>query len=164
MASRLFPVVARPHRLDVIYFTSLQATGPPAWLVLPLVFVVVALVLAGPAEIVGRCFADLHAADGVPLGPGRLAGRHQRLHGAVVPVGAAGRVGRASWPLAFVLLVPNLKRVLAIAAGAALVGVLLVETMAAGTSWSPYYKITTEDRRPATRLTSTSRSTASRTS
>ena len=34
-----------------------QATGPPAWLVLPVVFVVVALVLAGPAEIVGRCFA-----------------------------------------------------------------------------------------------------------
>src|SRR3954466_15826211 len=56
---RLFPVTLDRTGSDVIYFTSLQATGPPAWLVLPLVFVAVALVIAGPAEIVGRCFADL---------------------------------------------------------------------------------------------------------
>ena len=55
----LFPVSLNRTGSDVIYFTSLQATGPPAWLVLPVVFVVVALVIAGPAEIVGRCFADL---------------------------------------------------------------------------------------------------------
>ena len=54
-----FPVTLDRTGNDVIYFTSLQARGPPAWLVLPLVFVVVALVIAGPAEIVGRCFADL---------------------------------------------------------------------------------------------------------
>ena len=47
--------------------------------------------------------------------------------------------------IAFVLLVPNLKRVLAIAAGTALVATLLVESTAADTSWSPYYKITTEN-------------------
>ena len=42
------------------------------------------------------------------------------------------------------LLVPT-KRVLSIAGGAVVIGLLLVESMAAGTSWSPYYKITTKD-------------------
>ena len=36
---RLFPVTLDRTGSDVIYFTSLQATGPPAWLVLPVVFV-----------------------------------------------------------------------------------------------------------------------------
>jgi SAM-dependent methyltransferase len=47
--------------------------------------------------------------------------------------------------LVFVLLVPNLKRVLATAAGVLVVGTLLVESTAAGTSWSPYYKVTTKE-------------------
>ena len=91
---RLWPVSVDRTGSDVIYFTSLTANGPPAWVVLPTVFVVVALVIAGPAEIVGRCFADLTPLDRIPLGPHRLAGRHQPVRGAVVRVGAAGRVGR----------------------------------------------------------------------
>jgi SAM-dependent methyltransferase len=47
--------------------------------------------------------------------------------------------------VAFVLLVPDLKRVVAVAAGVLVVGTLLVESTAAGTSWSPYYKVTTRD-------------------
>src|SRR6188768_3376706 len=35
---RLFPVTLDRTGSDVIYFTSLQATGPPAWLMLPFVF------------------------------------------------------------------------------------------------------------------------------
>ena len=54
-----FPVTIDRTGSDVIYFTSLEASGPPAWLVLPLIFVLVAVVLAGPAEVVGRCFAKL---------------------------------------------------------------------------------------------------------
>ena len=38
------------------------------------------------------------AADGVPLGPGRLARRHRRVHRAVVPLGAAGGLGRRRRP------------------------------------------------------------------
>ena len=141
---RQWPVSLDRTGSDVIYFTSLQATGPPAWLVLPAVFVVVALVLAGPAEIVGRCFADL-----TPLTAYRWD-----LVGSLVGIGgftvlsflwAPPVVWGVIVALAFVLLVPNLKRVLSIAAGAVVVGVLLVESMAAGTSWSPYYKITTKD-------------------
>src|SRR5580765_1157023 len=44
---------------QIIYFTSLSTTGPPAWLVLPIIFVLVAAVMAGPAEAVGRCFGHL---------------------------------------------------------------------------------------------------------
>ncbi len=44
---------------SVIYFTSLNTTGPPTWVILPIIFVAAAVVLAGPAELVGRCFADL---------------------------------------------------------------------------------------------------------
>src|SRR6478736_9391688 len=44
---------------QIIYFTSLSTTGPPAWLVLPIIFILVAACLAGPAEVVGRCFGHL---------------------------------------------------------------------------------------------------------
>src|SRR5664279_2474211 len=44
---------------EVIYFTSLSTQGPPAWLVLPVIFLLVAAVLAGAADVVGRCFARL---------------------------------------------------------------------------------------------------------
>jgi spermidine synthase len=141
---RAFPVSLDRTGSDVIYFTSLQATGPPVWLVLPLVFVIVALVLAGPAEIVGRCFAEL-----TPLTAYRWD-----LIGSLVGIGlftvlsflwAPPVVWGTIAALAFVVLVPNLKRVVAIVSGAVVIGVLLAESMAAGTSWSPYYKIHTED-------------------
>ncbi len=44
---------------DLIFFTSLATTGPPAWVVLPIVFVVVAAVLYGPGFLVGQCFFEL---------------------------------------------------------------------------------------------------------
>ncbi len=59
IATFLVPVSIDRAGDQIIYFTSLNTTGPPAWLVLPLVFVLVAAVLAGPAEVVGRCFAHL---------------------------------------------------------------------------------------------------------
>ncbi len=140
----VFPVTLDRTGNDVIYFTSLQASGPPAWLVLPLVFVVVALVIAGPAEIVGRCFADL-----TPLTAYRWD-----LVGSLLGISAFTVLSflwapPAVWGVivaaAFVLLVPNLKRVLAILSGAAIVAVLLTESLQPNTSWSPYYKVTTED-------------------
>ena len=44
---------------DVIYFTAMKVSGPPAWLALPVDFVLAAATLAGPAEVVGRCFGEL---------------------------------------------------------------------------------------------------------
>src|SRR6478609_4950951 len=54
-----FPVTIDRTGDKIIYFTSLGTSGPPAWLMLPLIFVLVAAILAGPAEVVGRCFAQL---------------------------------------------------------------------------------------------------------
>ena len=56
-----FPVSIQREGDDIIYFTSLAMSGPPAWLVLPGIFCLVAIILAGPAELVGRCFAKLPA-------------------------------------------------------------------------------------------------------
>src|SRR6478752_10793275 len=54
----VFPVSIQRQGSDVIYFTAMKVSGPPAWLALPVVFVLVAATLAGPAETVGRCFGD----------------------------------------------------------------------------------------------------------
>jgi hypothetical protein len=54
-----FPVVVDRSGSDLIFFTALHTTGPPPWLVLPMVFVGVAVVMAGPGELVGRCFTLL---------------------------------------------------------------------------------------------------------
>ncbi len=141
---RLFPVSLDRTGSDIIYFTSLTATGPPAWLVLPFVFVVVALVVAGPAEIVGRCFAHL-----TPLTAYRWD-----LVGSLIGIGlftvlsflwAPPVVWGVLAAIAFLVLVPHLKRLLAIVGGGTVVVVLLIESIAPNTSWSPYYKITTED-------------------
>src|SRR5580765_139029 len=55
----LAPVTIDRTGDKIIYFTSLDTSGPPAWLVLPLIFILVAAILAGPAEVVGRCFGQL---------------------------------------------------------------------------------------------------------
>lgn len=56
---RWFPVTIDRGGSGVIYFTSLDTAGPPAWLALPVIFLLVVAILAGPAEVVGRCFAEL---------------------------------------------------------------------------------------------------------
>src|SRR6478672_2369905 len=45
-----FPVSIQRQGSYVIYFTALKVSGPPAWIALPVVFVLVAATLAGPAE------------------------------------------------------------------------------------------------------------------
>jgi len=55
----VFPVTIQRQGSDVIYFTAMSVAGPPAWLALPVIFLLVAVILAGPAEMVGRCFGQL---------------------------------------------------------------------------------------------------------
>ena len=76
----VFPVTIQRQGSDVIYFTAMKVAGPPAWLALPVIFLLVAVILAGPAELVGRCFGGLPPLDRLPLRPDRLAARHRRLH------------------------------------------------------------------------------------
>jgi hypothetical protein len=130
---------------DVIYFTSLHTSGPPAWLVLPIIFLLVAACLAGPAEAVGRCFADLRP----------LTAYRWDLVGSLIGILSFTALSFLRAPsvvwgvlvtVGFGLLIDGWKRWLSAACGLAMVAFLLVETLSPGISWSPYYKIHTEDR------------------
>ena len=74
----LFPVQIKDQvGSSIIYFTSLDTSGPPAWLILPIIFVLVAFILSGPAEVVGPVLREAAAADVLPVRPDRVADRHR---------------------------------------------------------------------------------------
>ena len=141
VCARVFPVSVDRSGSDLIYFTALHTTGPPAWLILPLVFLLVAGILVGPAEVVGRCFAEL-----APLTAyrwdliGSLLGI--LLFTALSLVWAPSVVWGVLVAVAFTVLVGGRFRALAALAGIVVVGALLLETTTPGVSWSPYYKVT----------------------
>ncbi len=144
IATFLAPVTIDRAGDQIIYFTSLSTSGPPAWLVLPLIFILVAAVLAGPAEVVGRCFADLRP----------LTAYRWDLIGSLIGIGSFTLMSFLQAPsvvwgvlvtTSFVVLIGKWQRYLAGFAGAAMVLVLLLETTTPGISWSPYYKIRTAD-------------------
>jgi SAM-dependent methyltransferase len=138
-----FPVNIQRAGSDVIYFTGLHTTGPPAWLALPVVFLLVAATLAGPAEVVGRCFGLLEP----------LTAYRYDLIGSLVGIGlftALSFVWAPSvvWGVlagcALVVLASGFPaRLLAVASAVVIAFMLLTETLTPGVSWSPYYKITT---------------------
>jgi SAM-dependent methyltransferase len=143
---RTFPVSIDRTGTDVIYFTSLKTAGPPAWLVLPIIFLVTAAVLAGPAEVVGRCFAELEP----------LTAYRWDLIGSLVGIGlftllsfvwAPSEVWGLLVAAAFVVLIGGRARWLAGASAVVMVAALLAESTSAGVSWSPYYKVTTQKER-----------------
>ncbi|HEY3544491.1 MAG TPA: spermidine synthase [Propionicimonas sp.] len=144
IATFLVPVSIDRAGDQIIYFTSLTTTGPPAWLVLPLVFILVAAVLAGPAEVVGRCFAHLRP----------LTAYRWDLIGSLIGISSFTLMSFLQAPsvvwgvlvaTAFVVLVGNTRRLLTIIASLGMIAVLLLETLSPGISWSPYYKIRTRD-------------------
>lgn len=140
----IFPVGVDRASNDIIYFTSLTPTGPPAWLVLPLIFCAVAAVLIGPAEAVGRCFPHLEPLDAYRLDLiGSITGiaAFTALSFLHAPSVVWGLIGAGGY---LVLLRPRLPTP-AVAAALALVGVLALESLTEGVSWSPYYKVTTSD-------------------
>src|SRR4029077_2422474 len=112
-------------------------------------FLLVAGILVGPAEVVGRCFAEL-----APLTAyrwdliGALLGilRFTALSLFCAPSVVWGVIVA----VAFTVLVGGRFRALAALAGIVVVGALLLETTTPGVSWSPYYKITQTTRNSAT--------------
>jgi SAM-dependent methyltransferase len=141
-----FPVVVDRSGSDLIFFTSLHTTGPPPWVVLPLVFVGVALVMAGPGELVGRCFTPLPRLDAYRLD----------LLGSLLGIGAFTllsllRAPSVAWGAIVavtmgVLLWRPRRAALLLASGAVVVAVLTAESFTPGVSWSPYYKVVTHER------------------
>lgn len=142
-----FPVqIDRAGNQDIIYFTAVVPSGPPAWLALPVVFIAVAAALMGPAEAVGRCFRDLPPLEAYRLDlVGSIIGiaAFTALSFLRAPSLAWGAIGAAC----FLALLATRRQVLALTSVACLafVLVLLTETVNPAVSWSPYYKVTTDD-------------------
>ncbi|GAB7006686.1 hypothetical protein JCM18899A_41590 [Nocardioides sp. AN3] len=141
---RLVPVSIDRANADVIFFTSLHTTGPPSWLVLPVVFLMSAAIMIGPAEVVGRCFPQLPS----------LTAYRWDLVGSLIGIALFSVLSFAWAPsyvwgtlaaVALVVLVSGKARLLAVAAGVVMVVALVIESTGAGVSWSPYYKITTRE-------------------
>jgi spermidine synthase len=139
-----FPVSIERSGSDVIYFTSLEMSGPPAWIALPIVFVLVATILAGPAEIVGRCFARMRP----------LAAYRYDLIGSFCGIVAFAVLSflhapSLVWGLIvaalYVALAAPARRLVNGAWAAAMIVALAYEALAPGIRWSPYYKIKTEE-------------------
>jgi len=137
----LFPVTVDRSGSGIIYFTSLNVTGPPVWLVLPVVFLLTASILAGPAEVVGRCFGKLRP----------LTAYRWDLVGSLIGITAFTLLSYLQAPsvvwgtvaaVLFTILIPGKRRILAAVCGAGLIATLLAETLTPGVSWSPYYKVT----------------------
>ena len=114
-------------------------------MILPVIFALTAAVLAGPAEVVGRCFAQLRP----------LTAYRWDLVGSLIGISlftvlsflwAPSVVWGLVVAVGFALVVSGRARWLAVAAGGVMVAALLVETLTPGVSWSPYYKVTTETK------------------
>ena len=167
LAVRTFPVTIDRNGSDLIFFTSVRLEGPPAWLVLPVVFSAVALIMAGPGELVGRCLGQLPRLEAYRLDLlGSLAGI------AVFSALAFLRTPSVVWGvlvagLTAVLLLPGGPRpgrgrpvvtVVTVGGGlVALLAVLAIESLTPNVSWSPYNKIetvgvTAPDGTPATAI------------
>ncbi|NUP02865.1 MAG: spermidine synthase [Nonomuraea sp.] len=140
-----FPVTVDRNTEGVLYWTSLSTVGPPAWLILPVIFIAAAAVLMGPAELVGRCFPELP----------RLEAYRYDLIGSLTGIAAFTALSFLSAPPVFwglvvalcygLLLVPRPRSLylgLVTVPSLAVVGLLLAETLTAGAIWSPYYKVT----------------------
>jgi hypothetical protein len=70
-----YPVTVDQRGSTLVFFTSLDTSGPPIWLTLPAVFLAVAAIMAGPGELVGACFTRLPRLDAYRLDLiGSLAG------------------------------------------------------------------------------------------
>ena len=129
---------------EIIYFTSTDPSGPPAWLTLPLIFCAVALAVMGPAEAVGRCFKDMPPLDAYRLDlMGSIGGiaAFTALSFLRAPSVAWGLIVAAAF---IALLWSQLSGVISLAV-ALLVILLAFESMTVGVTWSPYYKVTTDE-------------------
>ncbi|GAA3507965.1 SAM-dependent methyltransferase [Streptosporangium album] len=139
-----FPVTVDRQTEGVLYWTSLNTDGPPPWLILPVIFAAAAIVLMGPAELVGRCFPELDRLEAYRYDLlGSLTGiaLFTGLSFLSAPPVVWGTVAAAAY---LVLLWPRtaVGRIALAVPSLVVVGALAVETLTAGALWSPYYKVT----------------------
>jgi hypothetical protein len=142
---RLFPVTINRSGADLIYFGDSRVSGLPTWVTLPLIFVAVAAVLAMIAQGVARTFAKFEALEAYRLDIG----------GSILGIVAFSLVSFLQAPpvvwglvaaVAFWVLSNRRLPVPSVVALAVVVVLLGIESLEAGQSWSPYYKVTTTER------------------
>jgi hypothetical protein len=143
---RIAPVTVACGGSQIIYF-GCTPSGLPIWVMLPFIFLAVAVVMASIAQAVARTFAEFEPLEAYRLDIlGSLAGiaGFTLLSFLEAPPVVWGTVVAA----AFLTLLRPPFRPLVIVALAGTVLVLGRESIAPGDSWSPYYKVSVFSVRP----------------
>ena len=139
-----FPARIEGSSSELIFFTEVRPTGLPTWVTLPLVFLVVAFAMTLLGEITGRAFLAFTALDAYRWDiVGSLSGT------LLFTLVAFLRSPSWIWPtvmlVALALLYGKALPLASWLAGAGIIVLLVIESLAPGVSWSPYYKVTTQD-------------------
>ncbi|MDQ1724831.1 MAG: hypothetical protein QOG52_1859, partial [Frankiaceae bacterium] len=142
-----YPVTVNRAGSDVIFFTAgLSTSGPPIWATLPGLFLAVAAVLAGAGEIVGACFRQLPRLEayrfdlvGSLIGIASFTGLSFLGAPPIVWFGIAAAI--------FILLFGKAGSSVSVAVTITLLAMLIYPLRHnTGDFWSPYYKVSTEQR------------------
>ena len=138
----VFPVAVNRADASVIYF-NLKTSGPPIWVTLPVIFAAVAVIMAGPGELVADCFKELPRLDAYRLD----------LLGSLLGITAFTVCSFFGTPPLVWFGIVSVSFVVLLGAGARAVTVTLLVATAAtftypllhdrGVFWSPYYQVTT---------------------
>ncbi|MFZ4510233.1 MAG: spermidine synthase [Candidatus Nanopelagicales bacterium] len=139
-----FPARIEGSSSELIFFTEVKPTGLPTWVTLPLVFLVVAFAMTLLGEITGRAFLEFTALDAYRWDiVGSLSGT------LLFTLVAFLRSPSWIWPtvmlVALVLLYGKTLPILSWLAAIGIIVLLAIESLTPGVSWSPYYKVTTQD-------------------
>ena len=140
----LLPVQIDRRSDQVIYFTGVEPSGPPTWVMLPIIFVSVAACVMGPAQLVGRSFRELPALEAYRLDLlGSLAG--------IATFTGFAFLGTPPlvWGLVLVALFITLlgtARVVTFSC-ALLIALFVADLPSDRVTWSPYYRIVHDEIR-----------------
>lgn len=135
-----YPVQVRQSSGQVLYFTTVKATGLPAWVTLPAIFLLTAVIMAAIGKITADLFRQLPSLDAYRYDLlGSLTGSASF---ALVSWLGAPSVAWGVIATAALLLLGGRRNILRYGIPlTAMVAALLAETTTTGISWSPYYKI-----------------------
>jgi Spermine/spermidine synthase domain len=140
---RVFPVeVVRTGNAGIIFFGAgkFQASGPPTWVTLPVVFLAVAAVMAMIGEGVARTFIRFSPLDAYRLDiSGSIAG--VAAFSLLSFLDAKPVVWAFIVALVMLLLYGRRTGLLQVTAVAAIVLLLWSESLSSSDIWSPYYRI-----------------------
>lgn len=140
---RFFPIDIRVTGSQLIFFNDLHSSGPPREVVLPVIFVAVATLMAFITDGVATTFKRFEPLEAYKLDLfGSVAGI------VAVAVLAFLRMPPLAWGLVasgvlILLALPKVRPATILALGAVVI-MLGIESGAANTFWSPYYKIESE--------------------